>query len=127
MNGKMLIYIISLSLSAFILFFSWHYLLSIYEVRYKTSFKNDSLTLNTSYSIKCLGLNSLGWELEFRDLKCNYKVISGNNYIKIDEITHKNEFVFTPHSSGLVVIQANSEFSLNPSKFKLNITNMLTQ
>ena len=123
----MLIYVISLSISALILFFSWHFLLSIYEVKYKTSFKTDSLTLNTSYKINCVGLNSLGWEIQFRDLKCNFKVISGNNIVKIEDTTHNNEFVFTPHSAGIVVIQADSEFSLNPSEFKLNISNMIEE
>ena len=127
MNGRMLIYVISLSISALILFFSWHFLLSIYEVKYKTSFKTDSLTLNTSYKINCVGLNSLGWEIQFRDLKCNFKVISGNNIVKIEDTTHNNEFVFTPHSAGIVVIQADSEFSLNPSEFKLNISNMIEE
>lgn len=125
MNGRILIYFISLSISALILFLSWHFLLSIYEVRYNTSFKSDSLILNTSYKINCVGLNSLGWEIRFRDLNCIYKVISGNSIVNIEETTHPNEFVFTPHSTGIVVIQANSEFSLNPSEFTLNISNML--
>ena len=123
----MLIYVISLSISALILFFSWHFLLSIYEVKYETNFKTDSLTLNTSYKINCVGLNSLGWEIQFRDLKCNFKVISGNNIVKIEDTTHNNEFVFTTLSAGIVDIKADSEFSLNPSEFKLNISNMIEE
>ncbi|MCW8849121.1 MAG: hypothetical protein OQJ81_04005 [Melioribacteraceae bacterium] len=105
------------------MFFCWHFLVSIYEVRYKTSFKSDALTLNNQYFIKCVGLNSLGWEINYRDLKCNFTVISGNELIRVGKTISKNEFIFIPLSAGQLIIQANSQLSLNPSEYKLEILN----
>jgi hypothetical protein len=123
MSGKIVIYILSVFLFVVILFFWWHFLLSIYEVRYKTNFNNDVLSLNNQYSIKCVGLNSLGWEINYRDLKCNFTIISGNDFIRVEKTKNKNEFIFIPHSSGKLIIQTNSEFSLNPSEYHLEIFN----
>ena len=125
MSGRIVIYILSVFLFTVILFFCWHFLLSIYEVRYKTNFNNDLIAINNQYSIKCVGLNSLGWEIDFRDLKCSFTVISGNELIRFEKTKNKNEFIFSPHFVGLLIIQSYSEFSLNPSEFKLKILNDL--
>lgn len=121
MPGRILIYILSVFSIIVILFFSWHFLISIYEVKYKTNFKNDILVVNNKYSIKCVGLNSLGWEIDFRDLKCSFKVNSGNELIRVEQTKNRNEFIFIPFSPGQLVIQSNSELSLNPSEYKLKI------
>jgi len=123
MSGKILIYSLSVFIFAILMFFCWHFLVSIYEVRYKTSFKSDALTLNNQYFIKCVGLNSLGWEINYRDLKCNFTVISGNELIRVGKTISKNEFIFIPLSAGQLIIQANSQLSLNPSEYKLEILN----
>ena len=119
MSGRILIYSISALILILLLFFCWHFLLSIYEVKYKTNFENDVLALNNEYFIKCVGLNSLGWEINYRDLKCDYTVISGIELIRVEKTKNNNEFIFVPHSAGKIVIQANSVLSLNPSEYKL--------
>lgn len=123
MSGRILIYILSFFFFALVLFFCWHFLLSIYEVKYKTNFKSDVLVIDNEYFIKCVGLNSLGWEINYRNLNCNFNIISGDELIRIEKSKDKNEFIFIPKSAGKLVIQTNSQLSLNPSQFNLKIIN----
>ncbi len=104
-----------------ILFFCWHFLFSIYEVKFKHNFPDKRLLVDNSYEIKCIGLNSIGWEITYRNLDCNFIVQSGSDLIKINNSKDANQFNFKTLATGELVIEVNSHYSFNPTRYKLII------
>lgn len=106
-----------------VLFFCWHFFLSIYEVKLKHNFPDKSLIVENSYEINCVGLNSVGWEIKFRNLECDFIVKSGSDLIKVNIGNDENKFNFTTLASGELEIEVNSQYSFNPTRYKLIIGN----
>ena len=97
----------------------WQFLLSIYEVKFRYDFDPKNLKLNKIYKIECVGINSVGWELTFRDTKfiCNFD--KGESKINTFPNPDKNILYFSLIEKGELKITLNSKFSLNPTKLFL--------
>lgn len=121
MSSKFVIIISSIIILVICLFLCWHFIFSIYEVKYKHNYPNEKLVIDNNYKIKCVGLNSFGWEIDYRDLGTTFTIITGSKLIKIDEISEQNQFSFSPIFAGEISIEVNSKFSLNPTLYKLQI------
>ena len=100
-------------------FFTWYFVYNIYEVKYSYDFDPSKLESNVIYTIKCIGVNSLGWEIKLRDSKFSYSVDEGINIIKIFPSPDKNSLHFSLIDKGQVRITLNSEYALNPTKILL--------
>lgn len=120
MVNKTLTVSIFIVFSLLALFFIWHFLLSIYEVKFILSPESGFLNKNQNYEIEAVALNSLGWEIRFRDLYCEYQILEGSDLIEV-KTTSQNKFKLIAKSVGKVNILANSKYSLNPSIIKLSI------
>lgn len=116
-----MILISSLFILVVISFFCWHFIFSIYEVKLKNNFSDKRLVVDNNYEINCVGLNSLGWEIKYRNLDCNFMVQVGSDLIKINNGKKENNFSFSTLASGELVIEVNSLFTLNPTRYKLII------
>ena len=119
MPSRILIIGSSLFLLIVVLFFCWHFFLSIYEVKFKHNFTDHQLLVDNTYQIKCVGLNSIGWEINYRNLACEFIISSGGDLIKIIDSPEENTFTFSTLSPGEVIIIINSKYSLNPTRYKL--------
>lgn len=117
-----MIFISSIFALIVVMFFCWHFFLSIYEVKLKHNFPEKSLLVENSYEINCVGLNSVGWEIKFRNLDCRFTVQSGNHLIKVNIGNDENKFNFTTLAAGELAIEVNSQYSFNPTRYKFVIT-----
>ena len=113
-----IIFIIVFFLMSFIV---WHFFISIYEVKYHVKFPSDHLTLNSDYYIQFVGLNSLGWEISFRDLEINIKLENEDKVIEILDSKRKNIFRFRTKRIGDFTFLASSKYSLNPTRFAFTV------
>lgn len=107
----MMKYFVIVIIVSFVVFFVWHYLFSIYEVKIIYDFNNRNLKMKKNYCVKCVGLNSFGHQLSFRDLDCQFNIIQGAEIIKSNK-SEQNKFCFTPITYGKIVLEINSKFSL---------------
>ena len=123
MVTKTLVALFTIVLIFLLSFFVWHFLFSIYEVKYKPSINEKELKCNSEISIQTVGINFFGWELPFRKIKSQIKIIEGNDLIKL---TQKDNFVIikTLNREGKCIIKILPEFSLNPTEFIFRITNI---
>ena len=103
-----------------ILFFTWHYMLSIYEVRYKYNFNPNKISINKTYCIECVGINALGWELSFRDLYLNCKTLGEIESDKMQLKIDKNKICFQINRIDDFELLFSSKYSLNPTKLVLS-------
>ena len=117
--SKKLTLLISIIALFIITFFSWHYLFSIYEVKFKYEFNPSELKTNQSYKICAVAINSLGWNLKFRELGLSHKIINGKNIVEISNIPEYNSINFKVLNFGEFILELNSKFSLNATRFKL--------
>jgi hypothetical protein len=88
-------------------------------VKYKYDFEPNNIKTNTEYSITCIAVNSLGWEISFRNLNFSVTVESGNEFIELGNADRKNTKVFMLLKAGTTVLRLDSDFSLNPTKITL--------
>jgi hypothetical protein len=121
MAPRILTTIILFAIVLVVSFSGWHLLLSIYEVKFNFSDKENNLIRNSEYSIKCVGLNSLGWEIRYRDLECSYQFEEGQDLVEILSTEDSNHLIFKTKGKGSLTILANSKYALNPTKFKYSV------
>jgi len=104
-------------------FFIWHFVFSIYEVKYKFGSDPDNLKLNKVYSIKGFGLNALGWEMNFRELHMTAEIEDNNYNIKLITTSEKNQVVFETLKTGIFTVLINSKYSISQSRLEFRILN----
>ena len=122
MNDPKVLTTIILFVIVFLLsFIGWHFFLSIYEVKFELSAAQSDIYSNSEYSIKCVGLNSLGQEIRFRDLECNFHLNEGEELVQILSTEDSNHFMFEALKAGSISILANSKYALNPTKIKYTV------
>lgn len=100
-----------------------HYLLSIYEVVYKTT--PDKLYADTKSDIiiTAVPLNALGWKALFRSSEAVYTIVDGQELVEISG-ENKSEGVLKLKSkakTGVVKIIAKSPYALVPSLINIQI------
>jgi len=117
--------IVSIFIIFLLSFLIWHFFLSIYEVKYLYEFPGDKLRLNSEYYIECVGLNSLGWEIKYRDLENKFEIQNGVELIELLNSKLKNQFLFIPKRTGNFTLIASSKYSLNPTQFNFTIIDKL--
>lgn len=123
MKGKWTIIttiIIIFLISAFVVH---HYLISIYEVVFKTT--PDKLYADTKSDIiiTAVPLNALGWKALFRSSEAVYTIIDGQELVEISG-ENKSEGVLKLKSkdkTGIVKIIAKSPYTLLPSPIDIRI------
>jgi hypothetical protein len=116
MAQKILTTIILLAIIFLVSFISWHFLFSIYEVKFNVSAVENKLNRNSEYNIECIGLNSFGWEIRYRDLECSYQFEEGQDLVEI--LRDSNHLIFKTKRKGSLTILANSKYALSPTIFK---------
>lgn len=121
MIKKLIILLSSLFVLFLLSFIAWHYLLSIYEVKYNLLFDQDKMFMNRTYCISSIGYNAFGWEIGFRNLGTNVIIENGKELVDILDSEDRNKICFRPLSSGEFSIIVNSKYSLRPSKFNFII------
>lgn len=120
MVNKTLIASIFIGLSLIAIFLIWHFLLSIYEVKFIAKPEVVNLKQNQKFQIEAVALNSIGWEIRFRDLECEYQIVEGIELVEIKK-SKNNFFDILAKDIGEIKILANSKYSLNASFIKINV------
>ena len=120
-NGKkLLIWVFSILGVLLLSLLIWHFIFSIYEVKYVYKFDPSSLKVGEEYHVECIGLNSLGWEINYRDLHFEYKILAGKELIDQLNKLKRNILRIRFIKNGEVKIQLNSKYALNPTILILN-------
>lgn len=95
-------------------FVAWHFLLSIYEVRYVYDFDPQKLIPNQEYIIKCEGINSFGGVVQWRELGFTIDIKKGEDNI-VYKFKSPNQYHFKIITKGNGAIELGSKFAINPT------------
>ena len=107
-------------------FFVWHFFLSIYEVKYKSSIEGNVVTCNSELIIETIGVNSLGWELPFRTIISKVEITNGQDLFNLSQ--DKNSIkIKILDNEGDFSIKVIPMLSLNPTKFSYKIVHFKQQ
>ena len=113
--------IISLTLFIFvsIAVFIWFYLFNIYEVKIVVSSIDLTLDENSNIEIKVIRLNSFGTKAICRKVGAEFKIVSGEEFIRIENTTINSILVYSKGIIGKSEILVNPSIGLFPSKIKI--------
>jgi hypothetical protein len=78
------------------------------------------MLLDKVYKLECVAVNSLGWDLKFRDCKLSCKIEKGEGMMDILPNSENNILYFSLTGKGEIRILLNSKYSLNPTIISLN-------
>lgn len=117
---KYLAIVTTLILLVIISFVVWHFLLSIYEVKFETSNDASILKPNSTLTIKTIGVNSLGWELPFRTIKSKIEIIEGKDLIKLSQMGN-SVIIKTLDKEGNFAVKIYPNLSFNPTVLEYRI------
>ncbi len=106
---------------AVVIFFVWHFLLSIYEVKFYNNFPDKNLEANSKYYLLCSGINSFGWRLNWRDINPSINILEGDSLVEIKKVSNNKYEFLTGEGEGSFTFEISSAFSLNPTRFTLHI------
>ncbi len=101
-------------------FFIWHFLLSIYEVKFEALVNTSVIKPGSKLTIKTIGINSFGWELRFRTIKSKVEIIEGKDLIKLSQIGN-SIIIKILDKEGNFTVKIFPNLSLNPTEFKFHI------
>ena len=121
MVKKPLIIIISIVVLAVVSIFTWLIFFSIYEVKYIYDFNPSELNINTKYCIECVGINSLGQKISYRELDFNIILEDAEDKIELIGDNSKNIICFKTFNTGKCSFLITSKYSLNPSPLNIQI------
>ena len=121
MVKKPLIIIISIVVLTVVSIFTWLIFFSIYEVKYIYDFNPSELNLNTEYCIECVGINSLGQKISYRELDFNIILEDAEDKIELIGDNSKNIICFKTFNTGKCSFLITSKYSLNPSPLNIQI------
>lgn len=121
MVKKPLIIIISIVVLAVVSIFVWLIFFSIYEVKYIYDFNPSDLNINTEYCIECVGINSLGQKISYRELDFNIILEDAEEKIELIGDNSKNIVCFKTVNTGECSFLLTSKYSLNPSPLNIQI------
>ena len=118
---KPLIASISIVVLIITLIFIWLIFFSIYEVKYIYDFNPSELNINTEYCIECVGINSLGQKISYRELDFNIILEDAEDKIELIGDNSKNIICFKTVNTGMCSFLITSKYSLNPSPLNVKI------
>jgi hypothetical protein len=119
-------------IKTFILFFivlvlaglNLHYFIfSIYEVKIIVKPKEVFADPSSEIKVTAEPINALGWEVPFRTVKAEFKILEGNDLVTIKLVDEENGFILLQSigTEGKVGIYIDSEYSLFPSYIEVQI------
>ena len=120
------------SIKTFILFFivlvlagfNLHYFIfSIYEVKIIVKPKEVFADPSSEIKVTAEPINAMGWEVPFRTVKAEFKILEGNDLVTIKLVDEENGFILLQSmgTEGKVGIYIYSEYSLFPSYIEVQI------
>ena len=118
---KPLIASISIVVLIITLIFIWLIFFSIYEVKYIYDFNPTKLEVNTKYCIECIGVNSIGQKIRYRDLNFGITLQSAENNVELIGNSDNNKICFKTIKIGETLLLLSSKFSLNPTPLNIEI------
>ncbi len=121
MFSKILVFFLSTIAVLILVFFAWHYFLSIYEVRIIVSQNSDEIKVGDCLSIKAIPVNSFAWALNFRNTKIKLKILNGKSLIQKVENSDKNCIKVLAIKKGNISLVVNTDFSLRSTKLNFTI------
>jgi hypothetical protein len=104
--------------------FNLHYFIfSIYEVNIVVKPKVVFADPSTEIKVTVKPINAMGWDVPFRTVKAKFKILEGNDLIKIKLVDEENGFILlqSTGSDGKVGIYIDSKYSLFPSYIEVQI------
>jgi len=119
-------------IKTFILFFivlvlaglNLHYFIfSIYEVKIIVKPKEVFADPSSEIKVTAEPINALGWEVPFRTVKAEFKILEGNDLVTIKLVDEENGFILLQSmgTEGKVGIYIDSEYSLFPSYIEVQL------
>jgi len=104
--------------------FNLHYFIfSIYEVKIIVKPKEVFADPSSEIKVTAEPINALGWEVPFRTVKAEFKILEGNDLVTIKLVDEENGFILLQSmgTEGKVGIYIDSEYSLFPSYIEVQI------
>ncbi|MDO8549670.1 MAG: hypothetical protein Q7S39_05910 [Ignavibacteria bacterium] len=126
-RGSPVIYI-SIVIILIIGFFSYQYLVKIYESTVKVQPQNLFADNQSTVTISVIPLNSFGWKALFRNSPADFEIIEGNSLVEI-KLLDKEEgklILKAKSETGKVVIKIKSKYSLLPMVVEILVQPNLT-
>ena len=126
-RGSPVIYI-SIVIILIIGFFSYQYLVKIYESTVKLEPQNLFADNQSTVTISVIPLNSFGWKALFRNSPAEFEIIEGNSLVEI-KLLDKEEgklILKAKSETGKVVIKIKSKYSLLPMVVEILVQPNLT-
>ncbi|MDA3861110.1 MAG: hypothetical protein PF445_07765 [Melioribacteraceae bacterium] len=104
-----------------ILIFAWFYLFNIYEVKISVNPKLLNLNSDSQIEIKTIPLNSFGTKALLRNISAKFKIVSGEDLIKIKQQKENTIVVTSKGKVGSAEILVTPSIGMFPSKIEINI------
>ena len=114
-RGNLIIFIIVPSV-LLIIFFSYQYLIKVYESTVEVKPKNLFADNQSTITISVVPLNGLGWEALFRTSSAEFNVVEGVSLVEVILLDNeKGKLILKAKSeAGKVVVEIKSRHSLLP-------------
>jgi len=126
-RGSPVIYI-SIVIILIIGFFSYQYLVKIYESTVKLEPQNLFADNQSTITISVIPLNSFSWKALFRNSPAEFEIIEGNSLVEI-KLLDKEEgklILKAKSETGKVVVKIKSKYSLLPMVVEILVQPNLT-
>ena len=104
--------------------FTLHYFIfSIYEVNIVVKPKVVFADPSTEIKVTVKPINAMGWDVPFRTVKANFKILEGDDHVRIKLVDEEGGFILLQSigTEGKVGIYIDSEYSLFPSYIEVQI------
>ena len=126
-RGRPVIYI-SIFIIVVIGFLFYQYIIKIYESTVEVEPKNLFADNQSTVTISVIPLNSFGWKALFRNAPAEFEIIEGNTLVEILQHDKENGKLILKaiSSTGKVVVQIKSKYSLLPMVVEIIIEPNLT-
>ncbi len=120
MNKFLIIFLVSV-VAVGILIFAWFYLINIYEVKILVSPESLSLNPKSKIEVRVIPLNSFGSEALFRNISAKFKIIKGEELIRIENSSQSSIEIYSQGKVGVAEILVTPAIGLFPSKIEIRI------
>jgi len=121
--GRLNIYIIAAILLFIVVFLSFQYIFSIYEVIYSVNPRELFADNKSTVTISAVPLNSFGHKAPFRSVSTVFNIAEGSELADIVSKDEKNGSLTlrAKEKPGIIVIHAKAEKSLLPSSIEIPV------
>ena len=100
-----------------------YFIFSIYEVNIAVNPEVVFSDPSTEVKVTVKPINAMGWDVPFRTVKAKFKILEGDNLVKIKLVDEENGFILLQPigMEGKAGIYIESEYSLFPSYIEIQI------